>query len=112
MRNLLYHHIHVCFKQLVHYCSKIGRWWYKEEEIDLVGLNKNKKQITFFECKWKNLSYNASLKILGDLKEKADFVKWLNKQRKEQYGLIAKKIENKEDLRKKGFLVYDLDDWK
>jgi len=95
-----------------HYFSKIGRWWHKEEEIDLVGLNENKKQITFFECKWKNLSYNASLKILGDLKEKADFVKWLNKQRKEQYGLIAKKIENKEDLRKKGFLVYDLDDWK
>ena len=95
-----------------HYFSKIGRWWYKEEEIDFVGLNETKKQIAFFECKWKNLSYNASLKILGDLKEKADFVKWLNKQRKEQYGLIAKKIENKEDLRKKGFLVYDLDDWK
>ena len=91
--------------------TKIGKWWHKDQEIDIVGLNESKKHAVFFECKWKNLSYNASLKILGDLEEKADFVKWYNTQRKEQYGLIAKKIENKEDLRKKGFLVYDLDDW-
>lgn len=91
--------------------TKIGKWWHKDQEIDIVGLNETKKHAVFFECKWKNLSYNASLKILGDLEEKADFVKWRNTQRKEQYGLIAKKIENKEDLRKNGFLVYDLDDW-
>jgi AAA+ ATPase superfamily predicted ATPase len=91
--------------------NKIGKWWHKDQEIDIVGLNESKKHAVFFECKWKNLSYNASLKILGDLEEKADFVKWRNTQRKEQYGLIAKKIENKEDLRKNGFLVYDLDDW-
>jgi len=91
--------------------TKIGKWWHKDQEIDIVGLNESKKHAAFFECKWKNLSYNASLKILGDLEEKADFVKWHNTQRKEQYGLIAKKIENKEDLRKNGFLAYDLDDW-
>jgi AAA+ ATPase superfamily predicted ATPase len=91
--------------------TKIGKWWHKDQEINIVGLNESKKHAVFFECKWKNLSYNASLKILDDLEEKANFVKWRNTQRKEQYGLIAKKIENKEDLRKKGFLVYDLDDW-
>jgi len=49
------------------------------------------------------------LEILEELKEKAGYIEWFNKQRKEQYGIIAKKIENKKDLRKKGFLVYDLD---
>ena len=92
--------------------TKIGKWWYKEREIDLVALNEDKKQIAFFECKWKNLGYNQSLKILKELKEKTPHVKWFNKQRKEHYGLIAKKIENKKDLRKEGFLVYDLEDWK
>jgi len=92
--------------------TKIGNWWYKEREIDLVVLNEDKKQIAFFECKWKTLGYNQSLKILKELKEKTPHVKWLNKQRKEQYGLIAKKIENKKDLRNEGFLVYDLEDWK
>ncbi len=92
--------------------NKIGKWWHKDQEIDLVALNENKKQIAFFECKWKTLGYNQSLKILKELKEKTPYVKWFNKQRKEQYGLIAKKIENKKDLRKEGFLVYDLEDWK
>ena len=92
--------------------NKIGKWWYKEEEIDIVGLNENKKHIMFLECKWSNLSYNQSLKLLKKLKEKADLVQWLNDKRKEYYGLVARKIENKKELRKKEFLVYDLDDWK
>ena len=92
--------------------TKIGKWWYKDQEIDIVGLNEDKKEISFFECKWKDISYNQSLKILKELKEKAGFVKWFNKQRKEHYGVIARKIENKTDLRKKGFSVYDLEDWK
>lgn len=91
--------------------AKIGRWWYKDKEIDIVGLNEDKKEISFFECKWKDLTYNQSLKLIEELKEKTPNVKWHNKQRKEYYGLIAKKIENKNILRKDGFLIYDLDDF-
>jgi len=91
---------------------KIGRWWYKEKEIDIVALDEHKKQIAFIECKWKYLSYNQSLKLLEKLKEKAAYMKWFNDERKEKYGIIAKKIENKKDLRAEGFLVYDLEDWK
>jgi len=36
-------------------------------------------------------------------KEKASHVKWFNKKRKEHYGIIAKKIERKDELRKKDF---------
>jgi len=95
-----------------HHFSKIGRWWHKGEEIDIVGLNENKKEIAFFECKCSDLSYNKSLKILEDLKANAEYVKWFNDKRKEKYGIIARKIEGKNDLRKEGFFAYDLDDWK
>ncbi len=91
--------------------SKIGRWWHKDKGIDIVGLNDN-KEIVFFECKWKNLDYNQSLKILEELKTKSQYVKWHNSKRKERFGLFAKKFEKKNELRKQGYLIYDLDDWK
>jgi len=52
-----------------------------------------------------------SLKIIEELKEKSLSVKWQNKKRIEYFGLIAKNIENKKDLRNKHYLVYDLEDF-
>ena len=91
--------------------TKVGRWWYKNNEIDIVALNDLEKKIAFFECKWKNLTYNQSIKILEELKEKANYVDWYKKARKEHFGIVARKIENKKNLRKKGFIIYDLYDW-
>jgi len=38
-------------------------------------------------------------------------VKWYNSKRKERYGIIAKKIEDKEKLRSAGYLAFDLADF-
>ena len=91
--------------------QKIGRWWRKNQEIDLVALNEHTKEIMFFECKWKKLGYQQCLKILEELQEKAGFVEWFNEQRQEHYGIITKEVENKENLKEEGFLVYDLEDF-
>ncbi|MBU5678837.1 MAG: ATP-binding protein [Candidatus Aenigmatarchaeota archaeon] len=99
--------------------SKIGRWWgyfrkgEKREtiEIDIAAIEENSKQAAFFECKWKDLKEKEALKILDKLKEKSKFVQWHNEKRREYFGLIAKKIENKERLRKQGYLVFDLRDF-
>ena len=91
--------------------TKIGRWWHKEEEIDLVALNDASKEVLFIECKWKTLSEADSLRNLGKLKKKADFVKWNKGERVEYYGLVAKKVGGKDALREKGFVVFDLDDF-
>lgn len=99
-------------KEGITYSMKVGSWWYKEDEIDIVALNEKKKQLMFFECKHKNLRYNQSLKILEDLQEKAKLVRLFNNNRREQYGLIAKKIECKDKLRENGFMAFDLEDWK
>lgn len=91
--------------------TKIGRWWHKEKEIDIVSLDEDKKQILFVECKWKNLKERQAIRILEDLKGKSKSVDWNLYDRKEWFGLIAKNIEGKNRLRKEGFVVFDLDDF-
>jgi len=88
--------------------TDIGRWWYKDKEIDIIAMNKQKREIAFFECKWKDLKEGKARKILGELREKSKFVEW--KRKKEYFGLIAKKVEGKNDLRRMGYFVFDSDD--
>ncbi len=91
--------------------TKIGRWWHKEEEIDLVALNDASKEVLFIECKWKTLSLAESMRNIEKLKKKTGFVMWNKGERTEYYGLVAKRIEGKDALREKGFMVFDLDDF-
>ena len=91
--------------------SKIGKWWHKEREIDIVALNESTEEIMFIECKWQDLSAKQVDKILAELKEKSKFVRWNNDTRKEQFAIIAKHIKDKDKLRKKGVLVFDLADF-
>ena len=50
-------------------------------------------------------------KILGELEEKAKFVQWGSDARREYFGIVARTIERKGDLRDKGYVVFDLDDF-
>ncbi len=79
--------------------SKIGRWWWKEEEIDIVALNEKERQIYLGECKW---SEKVNTKTLyHDLIEKGEKVRWRNEDRKVKYVLFAKSFKenfSKEDL--------------
>lgn len=90
---------------------KSGRWWNKTEEIDLVALNPGTKEIGFFECKWKNLKEREAREIIHRLEEKAGEVDWNNGKRREFYGIIARSIEGKEDMKDKGRIAYDLEDF-
>lgn len=91
--------------------TKIGKWWYKDKEIDLVALDESTKNIFFFECKWQNLNEEKARNILELLKTKARYVDWNNDKRNEHYGLFAKNLEGKEKLRKEGYLAFDLKDF-
>ncbi len=94
--------------------EKIGRWWHKGEEIDIVAVNDKRKRIAFFEVKWGRLSYREAEKLLNALRDKAKLVDWHVKaeDKQEHYGIIAESIEGKEELRNQGFMVYDLEDLK
>ena len=112
---------HICkeflIKALPFKFTKAGIQWGKIPgtkniyEIDIVLLHEVTKHIVFVECKWKDLTMNQSMKILKELQEKATYVDWHKNNGKEHFGLIAKKIDNKDKLRSEGFLIYDLDDF-
>ncbi|WP_256381357.1 ATP-binding protein [Thermococcus barophilus] len=88
--------------------TRIGKWWHKNEEIDLVALNEREKKALFVEVKWKDLKEIEAKGILRDLERKGRLVgldDW-----KKSYGLVAKSIKEKEALRSKGYLVWDLRD--
>ena len=88
--------------------SKIGKWWHKDQEIDIVCISKNKEKALFVEVKWKKLTLRESKEILKRLEKKSQLVE-LNSEN--YFCLVAKDIEKKEELREK-YLVYDLDDFK
>jgi hypothetical protein len=87
----------------------IGRWWYGEEEIDIVGYDDRSATIFFGECKWAVLTRKESRKILSSLKKKSSHVRH-SRYTEEKFLLVARKIEGKEALRKEGYVVLDLDD--
>jgi AAA+ ATPase superfamily predicted ATPase len=86
--------------------SRVGRWWHGEEEIDAVALGEG--EASFFEVKWGELGKSECLRILEELKRKSEGMKW--KRDREKFGVIGRRIEGKEELRKAGYLVWDLED--
>ncbi|BAD86066.1 archaeal ATPase, fused to C-terminal DUF234 domain [Thermococcus kodakarensis KOD1] len=89
--------------------TKIGKWWRKGEEIDLVALNEREKKALFVEVKWKDLSEREVRGILKDLERKVELVSLEGWEK--HYGLIAKSVEGKEGLREDCWLVWDLGDF-
>ena len=84
--------------------TQMGRWWYREEEIDIVALNENEKKILFAECKWRD-DVDAT-RILKGLKERAKLVNWHNDVREVYYGIFAKSF--REGISAKGLFLFDL----
>ena len=68
--------------------TKIGSWWHRDNEIDLVALNETTKEILFAECKWQNKK--VGIKVYDELKEKSNLVNWNNEERKEYFALFSK----------------------
>ncbi|NJE42032.1 ATP-binding protein [Thermococcus sp. GR6] len=89
--------------------TKIGRWWHKNEEIDLVALNEQEKKALFIEVKWKELNEREVRGILKDLERKAELIGPHNWEK--NHGIVAKKVAGKERLKEEGWLVWDLKDF-
>ena len=89
--------------------TKIGRWWDKREEIDLVAVNSLTGNAGLFEVKWKELSRREALRLLRNLEKKSKIVSI--KGEKRYHGLIARHVKGKEELREEGYLVFDIGDF-
>lgn len=69
--------------------NKVGRWWTRDAEIDVVGINEEENAILFGEVKWS--AKKVGVDILYDLKEKAKRVEWGKTNRKEYFVLFSRK---------------------
>jgi AAA+ ATPase superfamily predicted ATPase len=89
--------------------TSMGKWWFKNIEIDQIALDEENQTATFIEAKWSNLNIKDCQRSLQDLKTKATNFRWTHK--KENYVLVAKHIIDKDQLRKQGHLIFDLEDF-
>lgn len=86
--------------------NKVGRWWSRDAEIDVVGINEEENVILFGEVKWS--TKKVGVDVLDDLKEKAKRVEWGDKNRREYFVLFNRKgfTENLEELsREEGIML-------
>ncbi len=85
---------------------EVGTWWHKDKEIDILAVNEKTNEILFGECKWQERVDAAE--IISLLKEKAYFVDWRKRKRKEYYAIFAKSFKTK--ILEEGIYLYDLKD--
>lgn len=66
----------------------VGRWWYGEDEIDIVALDEAGGEILLGEAKW--TAEPVGTDLLRRLEEKAGRVRWGDEDRNEVYALFSK----------------------
>jgi AAA+ ATPase superfamily predicted ATPase len=67
---------------------KIGSWWDRREEIDIVGCDETNNDI-FGECKWTEKP--VGIEVLNDLRRKAEYVAKATTVNNRYYALFSKK---------------------
>jgi len=76
--------------------NRVGRWWDKDTEIDIVAYDSMGEDIVFGECKY---SQNPKgIEVLVDLKQKSHDVNWKRGERKEYFVIFSKSGFTKELL--------------
>ncbi len=74
-------------KRIPFHFSKVGRYWDKNTEIDIVAIEEEENVILFGECKyWSNL---VDVDVFYDLVEKSKKVLWNREDRKEIFVLFS-----------------------
>lgn len=68
--------------------SKVGRWWYRENEVDIVAIDNKKKKMLIGECKWSDNPVKK--KVYSGMLEKEENIRWHNKDRKVEYALFSR----------------------
>ena len=69
--------------------DRLGRWWDRNEEIDIVGINKDKNIIFFAEVKWTEKPVGTN--TYNELKAKAEKVQWGNSKTSKHFALFSRK---------------------
>jgi len=89
--------------------TRLGKWWYKDKEIDILVINEKTKEILFCECKWRDRIDVE--KIVEELNEKSPLIKWNKGRRKESFAIFAKSFSKRiKEFKGKKVYCFDLKD--
>lgn len=69
--------------------ERLGRWWDKEDEIDIVGLSRERNAILFGEAKWSQKPVGTN--VFEELRAKAKKVMWGDAKTTPFYVLFSRK---------------------
>lgn len=69
-------------------CSRVGRWWYGGEEIDVVGLHPDSNTLLLGECKWTTSPVSTGL--FRELEALEPDVRWHGTDRTVKYALFSR----------------------
>jgi len=67
--------------------SEVGRWWYGEDEIDIVGLSPSDDRLLMAECKW--TTDPVGMDLVENLQSKAANLRWGPENRDERFALFS-----------------------
>ncbi|WP_136592071.1 ATP-binding protein [Salinigranum halophilum] len=70
-------------------CSRVGRWWDGEDEIDVVGVDAGTETLLLGECKWTAAPVSSG--VLSSLEALESTVRWRGDDRTVVYALFAKR---------------------
>ena len=91
--------------------NKVGRWWSRNDEIDVVALNEDDGIVLFGEVKWSRKKVGSD--ILSELKEKAEKVPLPDRYRTRYLVLFSRKgftADLKRIAREEGVLLVDIEE--
>lgn len=69
-------------------CSRVGRWWYGGEEIDVVGVDRDTNTLLLGECKW--TAAPVGREAFDDLTALEPDVRWQGTDRAVSYVLFSR----------------------
>ena len=75
--------------------TRIGKWWYRDKEIDIVAFNEKEKKALFIEVKWSKLDSRDVNRLISKLEQTAKYTKLDDYEK--YYGVIAREVEVKEE---------------
>lgn len=73
--------------------ARIGTWWYRGDEIDIVCFRVDERKVLFCEVKWQEAV--DAVAVLERLREKAPRVAWQNDRRDEYFCVVARSFSRR-----------------
>ncbi len=96
-------HMHLLRRRGVISFTGIGRWWWRDTEINIVAVDEETGTAYFVECKWGEADHHTLARLMA----KAKSFPWRQGSRREVYMIYARRVRGAES--RGDVMVYTLE---